>query len=77
MISARVRACERAVLVILTTLPDAALSEDAIVPVVRQTLLGLSYLHSVRKIHRDIKAANLLLTESGHVKLADFGVTGE
>ena len=53
------------------------MSEDQIAVVTRETLKGLSYLHSVGIIHRDIKGANILLTNSGDIKLVDFGVSAE
>jgi serine/threonine protein kinase len=57
---------------------DRPFNEPAIAHIAAGTLQGLHYLHSVaRKIHRDIKAGNLLVSDEGGVKLADFGVTGQ
>jgi serine/threonine protein kinase len=53
------------------------LEEEAVGVIMVQVLQALSYLHGLGKIHRDIKAANILLTEEGRALLADFGVSAQ
>ncbi|XP_017144143.1 calcium/calmodulin-dependent protein kinase kinase 1 isoform X1 [Drosophila miranda] len=56
---------------------DNPLSEERVWSIFRETLLGLEYLHYQKIIHADIKPGNLLLTECGHIKIADLGVCNE
>lgn len=51
--------------------------EEFIATVIMNTLKGLEYLHSTKKIHRDIKGGNILMDTAGNIKLADFGVSAQ
>lgn len=56
---------------------SCGLKETQISYIADSVLLGLDYLHSGKKIHRDVKAGNILLTRDLQVKLADFGISSE
>ncbi|KAJ3919032.1 kinase-like domain-containing protein, partial [Lentinula edodes] len=53
------------------------LEEDVIKCILEQALQGLNYLHINGFIHRDVKAANLLIDDDGTVLLGDLGVAAD
>eukprot|EP00455_Lapot_gusevi_P039180 TRINITY_DN4389_c0_g3_i2.p1 TRINITY_DN4389_c0_g3~~TRINITY_DN4389_c0_g3_i2.p1 ORF type:complete len:330 (+),score=106.66 TRINITY_DN4389_c0_g3_i2:60-1049(+) len=57
-------------------LKEKPLEERYIAIIAREVLLALKYMAAQGKFHRDIKAANILLSAEGQVKLADFGASG-
>lgn len=60
-----------------TLLRPGKIEEKYIGVVVRELLIALSYIHKQQVIHRDIKAANILITNEGKVQLCDFGVAAQ
>jgi serine/threonine protein kinase len=59
---------------IRTLLKPGKIEERYTQLIIRETLIGLNYLHRQEIIHRDIKSANILLTNSNRVLLCDFGI---
>ncbi|KAL9080217.1 MAG: hypothetical protein Q9159_007641 [Coniocarpon cinnabarinum] len=51
------------------------LEERFIIPICRELIIGLQWVHKAGIVHRDLKAANVLIAETGGVQLADFGVS--
>jgi len=62
---------------ILDQFEHMQLTEEQIAYVCACTLRALSFIHSLHRIHRDIKSDNLLLGTNGDVKLADFGYAAQ
>ncbi|KAG6608267.1 Serine/threonine-protein kinase PEPKR2, partial [Cucurbita argyrosperma subsp. sororia] len=49
-------------------------SEHRAANILKEVMLVIKYCHDMGVVHRDIKPENILLTTSGKIKLADFGL---
>jgi cyclin-dependent kinase 10 len=65
--------CEQDLASLLDNL-NKPFTESEVKCIILQLLRGLDYLHSKYIVHRDIKVSNLLLTDEGCLKIADFGL---
>ncbi len=62
---------------ILEAFETVKMNEAQIAFCIRETLKALAYIHSMHRVHRDIKSDNILLSSQGEVKLADFGYAAQ
>lgn len=62
---------------IRTLLKPGSLDERYIGIIARELFVALQFIHSHNVIHRDIKAANILISKEGNVRLCDFGVAAK
>lgn len=53
---------------------EGQLTEDLALDVLEQAAHGLAVIHRMGLVHRDIKPGNLMITQNGRVKIADFGI---
>ena len=67
--------CDGGSLLDLINILEKNLNEEQIASIVFMMLQGLNFLHENKKIHRDVKTGNILLTREGMAKLGDFGVS--
>lgn len=58
----------------LLHLQNGQLKLSTVLKIGTEVCRGMDYLHKRKIVHRDLKAANLLMDDTGTVKIADFGV---
>lgn len=61
----------------MKTLPNYRFSEELAKPIFKQILSGVAHCHSLGIMHRDIKLENILMNETGYIKICDFGYATE
>ena len=69
--------CDGGSLLDIMRITNTFYNEKEIASIMKMVLKGLQFLHAQRKIHRDIKAGNILINDEGVAKLGDFGVSAQ
>ncbi|KAK3408964.1 hypothetical protein EUGRSUZ_J01092 [Eucalyptus grandis] len=59
---------------LIDQMKEGRFSEQRVANIFKEVMLVIKYCHEIGVIHRDIKPENILLTTSGKLKLADFGL---
>ena len=60
---------------LMRALPVKRLPDKYMIPIARELAIALESIHAAGIIHRDIKAANIMIHEEGMLKVIDFGVS--
>ena len=66
--------CSSGSLIDLMLSMERTFSEVEVATIMEMVLKGLVSIHNKNIIHRNIKGSNILLSENGYAKLADFGI---
>eukprot|EP00741_Cyanophora_paradoxa_P004534 tig00000808_g4403.t1 len=60
---------------LLHSTKSTRLEINHVIQLAKEVACGMAYLHKAKIIHRDLKSANLVLDDNGHIKIVDFGLS--
>jgi formylglycine-generating enzyme len=55
--------------------PQRKVPEEQVIEISHQIAAGMQHIHAHNVIHKDIKPQNIMLTQTGVIKISDFGIS--